>query len=349
MNKNTIIGIVVLVVVIIGGYFLLSKPVSSEHIKIGVITDLTGPAAYWGESTREGALLAINEMKKDGANIEVLFEDYQLDASKAVSAAQKLVNFDNVDAIYAEFNPAAISVSSFLKGKNVLYVYDAAVTSPLEDLPYAFKTYLDYQAGCRVIAEKFKNEGINEIGFLKVNLEFGDLCLAGIKEIYGDSVISEGYNLGDNDLRTQMLKIKSKGAGAVINVGFEGDTYNTLKIIHDLKYKIFYGTVDDTITDKVKKDFSIELAGGHGFGFIKVDPIFSEKLNSFLEDRKLATEYAAALAYTHVRQMGKALIQCNKEISCVVEKLNEAKSDQTIGFEKFENRIGVFEMSVKDY
>ncbi|QQG45099.1 MAG: ABC transporter substrate-binding protein [Candidatus Sungiibacteriota bacterium] len=347
--RKIILGLVILIILVGAAYLTFIDKQSSNAITVGVITDLTGPAAYWGESTREGAQLAVNQLQESGIGVQVVFEDYQLEAARAVGAAQKLVAVDKVDAVYAEFNPAAISVGSFLKDKNILYVYDAAVVSPLRGLPYAYKTYLDYKGGCKAIAKKFKETGVNKIGVLKVNLEFGELCLEGVKEIYGNPVISEGYNLGDTDFRTQLLKIKGNGANAVINVGFEGDTYNTLKTIRDFQYKMLYGTVDDTITDKVKKDFTSELKGGFTFGFRDVDPVFRAKLKAKLQDKTLATEYAAALAYTHIRQITEALHQCNKDLSCVIKKLDAARPDPTIGFERFDKHIGVLDMSIRSY
>ncbi|MCA9488257.1 MAG: ABC transporter substrate-binding protein, partial [Nanoarchaeota archaeon] len=103
-----------------------------QNVEIGIITDLTGPAAYWGTSSQVGAELAVEELKEEGYDINLVYEDYRLDSSEALSAVQKLVNVDDVDGVYAEFNPAAISAGSFLKGKDVLYIYDAAIISPLE-------------------------------------------------------------------------------------------------------------------------------------------------------------------------------------------------------------------------
>ena len=191
-----------------------------QNVEIGIITDLTGPAAYWGTSSQVGAELAVEELKEEGYDINLVYEDYRLDSSEALSAVQKLVNVDDVDGVYAEFNPAAISAGSFLKGKDVLYIYDAAIISPLENNPYAYKTYLDYKEGCRQISSKFREEGIEKMGVLKVNLEFGEICLEGAEEVYGENVSVEAYNLGDQDFKTQILKLNQEGVGAIINVGF---------------------------------------------------------------------------------------------------------------------------------
>ena len=153
--KSKILIAILIITIIVAILLINLQGAKQESIKIGIITDLTGPAAYWGESTRVGAEIAVEELQKEGINVTLIFEDYQLDSRKALTSAQKLINIDNVDAIYAEFNPAAISVGSLVKDKNILFVYDAAPTSPLKDSPYTYKTYLNYQEGCREIAKKF--------------------------------------------------------------------------------------------------------------------------------------------------------------------------------------------------
>ena len=347
MMKTKILTAVLIIAIIVAILLINLQEAKQESTKIGIITDLTGPAAYWGESTRVGAEIAIEELQKEGINVTLIFEDYQLDSRKALTSAQKLINIDNVDAIYAEFNPAATSVGSLVKDKNILFVYDAAPISPLKDSPYAYKTYLDYQEGCRKIAEKFREEGVEKIGVLKVTLEFGELCENGVREVFGNSTVTETYNLGETDFRTQLLKISEAGAGGLINVGFEGDTLNMLKIIKEQGLKIPYGTVDDTITEEVRIQFSDVLKGTWTFGFIEVDASFKERILTM--NPNLATDYGAALAYMHIIQMGKSLNTCGKNLQCVANSMNNSSPDNTIGFEKFENKIAVLKMRIKKY
>lgn len=352
MNKSTkiVIGIVVATLIIGAGWFLLRQKTPKETgvIKIGIITDLTGSAAYWGNSTRIGAELAKKELEKAGYKTELVFEDYQLDAAKALTSAQKLINVDNVNSIYAEFNPAAISVGSFLKDKNKLLVYDAAVTSPLRESDNFYKTYLDYQKGCKAIASKFKEQGVSKLGMLKVNLEFGEICFAGAKEIYGNNLFSESYNLGDTDFATQVLKLKNDGIGAMINTGFEGDTLNALKALRNLIFKIPYGTVDDTITDNVKKQYASELKATWSFGFKDVSSDFEKKVNIESSGRVLSY-YGAAIAYTHIKQMVKSLAKCGDDLLCAKKEMNDQSGDSTVGFIGFKDRIANFDMAIKQY
>ena len=335
------IGIVA--IILIAAVVMFSAPKGEEEtVKIGVITDLTGPAAYWGESTRVGAELAKQDLFNKGVNVELVFEDYQLDAGKALTAAQKLVNADNVKAIYAEFNPAAISAGSFLKDKNVLYVYDAGIISPLEGNDNAYKTYLDVTEGCKQIANGFKEQGIENIGVLKANTEYGELCLDGAREIYGLNTYVETYNLGDQDFRTQMLKLAQNNVGAVINMGFEGDTLNTLKVIDEQNLDIKYGAQIDTITEQVIEKYSDELTGSISYGLVEVSSDFKNRISQ----EKLSTDYGAALAYTHIMQIGDAFEKCDEDLNCVKQEMNNAKPDDTIGFVRFYNHVAELEMEI---
>jgi len=345
-NKKTIWGLGILVLAILIIWFLVGQKTNEDKtIKIGIITDLSGGAAYWGESTRDGIDILQKELSTEGIKVNFIIEDYGLDASKAASAAQKLVSIDKVDAVYAEFNPGAIATASFLKDKQIPYIYDAAVTSPLKENNLFYKTYLDYQEGCKQIAQKFKNENVTKIGLLKVNLEFGQLCEAGIKEVFGANMISEGYNLGDNDFRTQLLKIKLGGAQAVINVGFESDTANTLKVIANLKYNLLYGTVDDTVTDNIKKTYGSQLMGAWTFGFSDPSQEFQNKIKNY----NITSIYGAAIAYTHLKQLVRAISECGKNTTCISQTLDSSPSDQTIGFQAYNNRIAILDMKLKQY
>lgn len=339
--------VILIVLLVLGKYIKDSNSFSKNDnpIKIGIVTDITGGAAYWGESTLAGIEVLKNELGPN-SSVQFIVEDYGLEAPKGASAAQKLLNVDRVDAMYTEFNPGAVSVASVLKNSNTPLIYNAAIVSPLKDSELFYKTYLDYEAGCRTIAKEFQNQGIEKIGFLKVTQEFGELCENGLKEVYGENLMSEGYNLGDTNFKSHILKMKEFGAGAVVNVGFEGDTVNTLKAIRELKADMLYGTVDDTVNENVIKDYGNELKGGYAFGFVDVSGDLKEKL----KDYNLASDYGAALSYTHLKQLVTALQKCpNKEAECIKNSLNKSTPNPAIGFNKFEDRIADLDMKLKKY
>ncbi len=349
MNK-IYIGFGALLLVILGVIVLWSGRAgeSSQTIKIGVLTDLTGPAAaYWGESTQAGAELAARDLRAKGYKVEMVYEDYKLDAAKAASAAQKLLNVDRVDAMYIDFNPAILTVASIVARANIPVIYDAAVTSALSASPNFFKTYLDYQAGCKVVAQKFKDEGKEKIGVLKINIEAGELCLKGVREVYPNALV-EGYNLNETDFRTSMLKLKNTGVTAVIDVGFEEDVYNILKANKELGSDFEFGLSEDSLTPNTLGTFGAQLKGSWSFGFKAASADFSKRVDA-VYGKTYPSYWGAELASTHVTEMIESLAACSKEITCTTKNIAESKPDANIGFRGFENRIANLDMLVKQY
>ena len=106
MNKKTLWGIVVLIIVII--IIILSTsntnaPAETGDIKLGSILILSGEGASWGEASRNGIDMAVDEVNMaggiDGRMMSVVYEDDESSPSKAISAFNKLTEVNGVKFI----------------------------------------------------------------------------------------------------------------------------------------------------------------------------------------------------------------------------------------------------------
>src|SRR5687767_11373001 len=74
--------------------------VTKDEIVLGTIQDLSGPIAGYGKQARNGMLLRVEEANEQGGlygrKIKLLVEDSSYDPKKAILAAQKLVNQDQI-------------------------------------------------------------------------------------------------------------------------------------------------------------------------------------------------------------------------------------------------------------
>ncbi|AKM83894.1 TPA: hypothetical protein DCZ46_00985 [Candidatus Campbellbacteria bacterium] len=344
-------SLVVLVIIVLILIFAFNNFKSDDSlIKVGVITPLTGGVAYWGESTKMGIELAQKDLAEEGINVEFVIEDGQLDPKVALSSAQKLVNINGVNAIYSEFNPAAIAVSSFLKDKNVLHLYNAAPVSPLQEGQNIYKTYLDYEKSCGETASLIKNRGISKVGVLKMNLEFGDLCLSGIKNVFGENnVLVEEYNAGETDFKTHLLKIKSDDIGAVFNISFQPETLASLKNMREMGIDSTFVGLSEIISPDIIEDYSELLENSVMFGLPTVSAEFVEKINAEFPGKTVGSYQAIAQAYFHTKQMVNALDDCENDMSCVVKKMDKTKAESLIGFVGFNNHIAEFETLIQEW
>src|SRR3712207_799303 len=79
---------------------------SGGTIKVGVYGDLSGQTSSFGESTRDGVRMAVDEINAaggiNGRKIEVLVEDDQGQPQQASTVVTKLINQDKVVAIIGE-------------------------------------------------------------------------------------------------------------------------------------------------------------------------------------------------------------------------------------------------------
>ena len=74
---------------------------SQQPLKIGVMTPLTGPSAFFGPKFKDGINLRLDQagMKAGGRSVQVLFEDEAGDLSAASDKVKKLVEQEKVDVM----------------------------------------------------------------------------------------------------------------------------------------------------------------------------------------------------------------------------------------------------------
>lgn len=94
-----------------------SKPV----IKIGVILPLTGNNSVIGSQMKDGINFVRTNLAPD-VDYEVIFEDDQLNPTKTINAANKLINLDKVDAILTGSSVQAQVVAPLAEKHNVLQI-----------------------------------------------------------------------------------------------------------------------------------------------------------------------------------------------------------------------------------
>jgi branched-chain amino acid transport system substrate-binding protein len=100
-----------------------SPTLADPPIKIGVISGLSGLATKWNHYQNNGVRLAQEELNASGTRVEIVFEDSQTTGSKAVTAFNKLVDIDKVDAVFADdFGFAVAPVIPVAQRKKKLFV-----------------------------------------------------------------------------------------------------------------------------------------------------------------------------------------------------------------------------------
>ena len=229
--KNKVIGFILALslMVLIPGFALGADP-----IKIGVIYPLTGVAAAAGSYQRAGVEIARDKMNAEGGvigrQIQLFVEDGANDPAQSVSAAEKLVTRDKVDAMIAAWgsSPTLAVSASVTKKYGVPHVVDTASSVKVTLLdgkrpnPWLFRI----SPTSRMEAEGLEKSlvpkmGFSKVAFLAVNNDWGrgaaeEFAKRRQEERTARWSTTEIINADATDFLTQLTKIKNSEADAII-------------------------------------------------------------------------------------------------------------------------------------
>lgn len=329
---------------------LASLPAAADEliapIKIGVITDLTGPMAHWGNQTLNGVELAAEELRASGKHVELIIGDHHLDTKSAVSETQKMLGRDAVNALYVEFTPTAVASASAARPYATPLIYSAAAMSPLSQNPNTLKTYMDFTESCAELAAYWKRAGIRKPALLSANLEFSHLCGVGLERVYpGSPQIL--FEIG-SDLSTHVLKLKTAQVDAVLSVSFRPEFEKMLQAMQKLNYHPEIGSQQDSSTAETLELYPQFESKILMFGFPEPNATFSAALLRRRVDGDRSSFAAALLGYLHVRQFVAAGERCPGLLaSCIRENLQLSPPENALSFRGWKDRVAQFPVILK--
>ncbi len=202
---------------------------AKEPIKIGAIFSVTGAASFLGEPQKNTVLMLAEQINKaggiNGHPIEVIIEDSKSDESQAVLAAKKLIERDRVVAIIGPSTTgesmALIPIVTSAKIPLISCAAGANITTPVSERYWVFKTAQYDTSAVEAIYRYMQKKGIKKVGIITISTAFGDAGRKALLELapkFGIQVVAdERYGPKDTDMTTQLTKIKSASAQAVIN------------------------------------------------------------------------------------------------------------------------------------
>jgi len=199
---------------------------AAEPIKIGAIFSVTGPASFLGEPARNTVKMLEAEINKSGGilgrPVEFIIYDDESDATKAVTAVDRLIKRDRVVAIIGP----SISGNTFAiipkvgEAKIPLISCAAAkkIAQPVQ--PYVFKVAPSDLLAARRIFQDLKKRNIDKIAIITASDGYGAGGREDMKEIaplMGITIVAdEVYGPKDTDMTAQLTKIKGTDAQAIV-------------------------------------------------------------------------------------------------------------------------------------
>jgi branched-chain amino acid transport system substrate-binding protein len=229
MLRPGLAGVALLAVLALGcgGY-------RSEELVIGEYGSLSGGDATFGQSTKAGVDVALDELlaKKEGKiggmKVRVVVEDDQGKAEEAATVVQKLINQDRVLAVLGE-----VASSRSLAGGPICQQAGVPMISPSSTNPevtkkgdYIFRMcFLDDFQGwvmAKFVAENLKLKRVAVLKDVKNDYSVGlaKYFTDAFTKMGGTVLVEQSYSAGDADFRAALTSIKAKSPQAVVVPGY---------------------------------------------------------------------------------------------------------------------------------
>lgn len=240
--------------------------------KIGVIAWMTGSGAGYGEAITNGINLALEEINAKGdVKIDLVIEDSAGKQEQALSAAQKLINSDNVTALIGPTLSTEMNVvapEADLAGVPTMGTSTTAQGIP-EIGEYIFRDSIPESLAIPAAMQK----AIDKYGVKKVAIMYGnddvftksgyDTMHATAEEMGLEILTIETFQKGQSDYNAQLTKIKNLNPDLILASAL----YNEGAVIMDQARKM---------------GLTVPFVGGNGFNSPEVIKIAGESANGLI-------------------------------------------------------------------
>ena len=205
----------------------LAQGVTDKTVKIGAYDALTGPIPLTGKQMNAGwqaALLAINDAGGiTGRKLELLVEDDGYEPSRAMAAARKLVDRDQVLLVTGLGTPSTVVAAKYLEQANVPLLFPMGASSTQLNeagLKQLFMVHPAYLTQAQIIVGwMIDHAGVKKPCLIYQEDPAGEDHLAGAKAAVAargmQLTAAEAFERGTTDFSAQVLKTKGAGCDMI--------------------------------------------------------------------------------------------------------------------------------------
>lgn len=316
---------------------------------IGAIGPVTGSAASYGLSVKQGAQVAIDEINAAGGvvvgdktyTLDMEFADDEATEDKAIQAYNTVMD-KGADAILgAVTSGACIAITDLTAADGILQITPSGSAMECAKNDNAFRVCFTDPAQGVAMAEL----AAEKLGYKKVAVLYNNASdySMGIREAFeeeftakgGTIVASEGFSEGDVDFNTQLTTIKGTDAEAIFVPAYYQEATYITKQASDMGMNLpFLGSdgwdgVLGTVTDAATIEGAIFLSP-----FFAADPADNVKafVAAYEEAYKATPDQFAADAYDTVYAMKAAMEQAGSvESADLIKAMTEITVDGLTG------------------
>ena len=222
-----------LVSLLVIAFLLMATAVvyGAEPIKIGAFYSLSGPAAAIGTPTKLVTQMVVEKLNKEGGingrPIELVLGDTESEPTKAVMVAKKFINVDKVVAIIGpDRTDLGMAVKKLMEDAGVP-IFMTVGGDPvimgggqLGTFHWVFKSPQRSSVAVAKLYGHLKKQKLTKIALITASDGFGKDGKGWLEKLapeYGLTIVAdESFNPKDTDMTSQLSKLASSNADAIV-------------------------------------------------------------------------------------------------------------------------------------
>ena len=291
-------------------------------IVIGMYGSLTGDGASFGQSSREGTELAVEEINAAGGllggrKFRLLVEDDQSRPEEASNAVTKLITQDKVVAVLGEVaSRRSLAAAPIAQRYQIPMITPASTNERVTEVgDYIFRVcFIDPFQG-EVLA-KFARTDLkaNRIAILKdiqqdYSVGLTDSVAMHFKNLGGEVLDPVSYSSGDSDFKAILTQVRSQKPDVLVATGYYSEAAIIVRQARELGMKMPILGGDGWVGDALKNGreaLNNSFISNHYSGD-NPDPIVQNFVKSYRAKFNREPDAIAALAYDAVKVLADSM------------------------------------------
>ncbi len=247
----------------------IGQALAQQTIKIGLIQPVSGPAAYNGKNTVDGARLAEAEINAGGGvlgqRIELVLQDGKADPAESLSAAEKLLDRDKVRVLIGAWaSSATLAVMPLAQRYEIPLIVETSTAEKITEAgnPWVFRIASNSKIDADSLQPYLVSKlGLKKVAFMAANNDFGRAVVNNWTRVLGPQggtvVATEYHKPGETNFAPTLTKIKNSGADSIVITSDSSTLSNIIKQSYEMGMKDLHRIV----TSGFPAETIVQLAG----------------------------------------------------------------------------------------
>lgn len=205
---------------------------SGDTIKVGIIASLSGPERPWGDESRKGAQLAIDQVNEEGGiggmKIELIPEDTGGDPAMGKTATERLVSSHKVVAVLGEVASGVTGpAAEVCQGAGVPIISIGSTRTGLSSIGNMFfrVCYTDAFQGAMLAKFAYEDLGLRNVAVLTdrqlpYSVGLSEDFTAYFTKLGGKIAREDFYEKGNTDFKAQLTNLQASNPDGLFCSGY---------------------------------------------------------------------------------------------------------------------------------